>query len=99
MLFLDKGKESKGQPHYLNFAFRRGRILLGEILGIRFKRPEFMRLMHNSKLNVLGLKNLSNISWFMTEGGNQKETVPGKVVLIEEELEITVDRYPDISRI
>lgn len=89
--------ESNSQPHYLRIAFGRGTILPGEILGIKLKTSEFMRLMYNSKTNALGLKNLSNISWFLMENGNQKEIVPGKVVLIEDELEVTFDGYPDIS--
>lgn len=89
--------ESNSQPQYLRIAFGRGTTLSGEILGIKLKTPESMRLMYNSKTNVLGLKNLSNISWFITEGGNQKEIVPGKVVLIEDELELTFDGYPGIS--
>ena len=89
--------ECNSQPHYLRIAFGRGTILPGELFGIKFKTPEFMRLMYNSKTNALGLKNLSNISWFITEDGNQKEIVPGKVVLIKDELELTFDGYPDIS--
>lgn len=89
--------ESNSQPNYLRIAFGRGTTLPGEILGIKLKTPEFMRLMYNSKTNALGLKNLSSISWFITENGNQKEIVPGKVVLIEDELELSFDKYPDIS--
>lgn len=89
--------ESNSQPHYLRIAFGRGTTLPGEILGIKLKTPESMRLMYNSKTNALGLKNLSNISWFITEDGNQKEIVPGKVVLIEDGLELTFAGYPDIS--
>ena len=66
-------------------------------MGIKLKTPDSMRLMYNSKTNALGLKNLSNISWFITEHGNQKEIVPGKIVLIEDELELTFEGYPDIS--
>ena len=66
-------------------------------MGIKSKTPESMRLMYNSKTNALGLKNLSNISWFITKDGNQTEIVPGKVVLIEDRLELTFDGYPDIS--
>ena len=89
--------ESISQPNYLRIAFGRGTTLPGEILGIKLKTPEFMRLMYNSKTNALGLKNLSNISWFITKDGNQTEIVPGKVVLIEDGLELTFDGYPDIS--
>lgn len=89
--------ESNSQPNYLRIAFGRGTTLPGEILGIKLKTPEFMRLMYNSKTNALGLKNLSNISWFIVENGTQKEIVPGKVVLIEDELALSFDRYPDIS--
>ena len=89
--------ESNSQPNYLRIAFGRGTTLPGEILGIKLKTPEFMRLMYNSKTNALGLKNLSSISWFITENGNQKEIVPGKVVLIEDELELSFEKYPDIS--
>lgn len=89
--------ESNSQPHYLRIAFGRGTTLPGELLGIKLKTPESMRLMYNSKTNALGLKNLSNISWFITEDGNQKEIVPSKVVLIKDELELTFDGYPDIS--
>lgn len=89
--------ESISQPNYLRIAFGRGTTLPGEILGIKLKTPEFMRLMYNSKTNALGLKNLSNISWFTMENGTQKEIVPGKVALIEDGLELTFDGYPDIS--
>lgn len=89
--------ESNTQPNYLRITFGRGTTLPGEILGIKLKTPEFMRLMYNSKTNALGLKNLSNISWFITKDGNQTEIVPGKVVLIEDGLELTFDGYPDIS--
>lgn len=89
--------ESNSQPNYLRIAFGRGTTLPGEILGIKLKTPESMRLMYNSKTNALGLKNLSNISWFITEDGNQKEIVPGKVVSIEDGLELTFGGYPDIS--
>lgn len=89
--------ESNSQPNYLRIAFGRGTTLPGEILGIKLKTPESMRLMYNSKTNALGLKNLSNISWFITKDGNQTEIVPGKVVLIEDGLELTFDGYPDIS--
>lgn len=89
--------ESNSQPQYLRIAFGRGTTLPGELLGIRSKQFEFMRLMYNSKSNALGLKNLSNISWFITEDGNQKEIVPGKVVLIANDLEITFDGYPGVS--
>ena len=89
--------ESNSQPHYLRITFGRGTILPGEIFGIKLKTPESMRLMYNSKINALGLKNLGNISWFVTEDGNQREIVPGKVVLLEEELELTFDGYPGIS--
>lgn len=89
--------ESKSQPNYLRIAFGRGTTLPGEILGIKLKTPESMRLMYNSKTNALGLKNLSNISWFITKDGNQTEIVPGKVVLIEDGLKLTFDGYPDIS--
>lgn len=89
--------ESISQPNYLRIAFGRGTTLPGEILGIKLKTPEFMRLMYNSKTNALGLKNLSNISWFTMENGTQKEIVPGKVALIEDALELTFDGYPDIS--
>lgn len=89
--------ESISQPNYLRIAFGRGTTLPGEILGIKLKTPEFMRLMYNSKTNALGLKNLSNISWFTMENGTQKEIVPGKVVLIENGLELTFDGYPNIS--
>lgn len=89
--------ESNSQPHYLRIAFGRGTTLPGELLGVKLKTPESMRLMYNSKSNALGLKNLSNISWFITEDENQKEIVPGKVVLIKDELELTFDGYPDIS--
>lgn len=89
--------ESNSQPNYLRIAFGRGTTLPGELLGIKLKTPDFMRLMYNSKTNALGLKNLSNISWFVTEHGNQKEIVPGKIVLIEDELELTFEGYPDIS--
>lgn len=89
--------ESNSQPHYLRIAFGRGTTLPGELLGIKLKTSECMRLMYNSKINALGLKNLSNISWFIMEDGNQKEIVPGKVVLIEDKLELTFNGYPDIS--
>lgn len=89
--------ESISQPNYLRIAFGRGTTLPGEILEIKLKTPEFMRLMYNSKTNALGLKNLSNISWFTMENGTQKEIVPGKVALIEDGLELTFDGYPDIS--
>ena len=89
--------ESISQPNYLRIAFGRGTTLPGEILGIKLKTPEFMRLMYNSKTNALGLKNLSNISWLTMENGTQKEIVPGKVALIEDGLELTFDGYPDIS--
>lgn len=89
--------ESSSQPQYLEIAFGRGTTLQGEILGIHLKSSEFMRLMYNSKTNALGLKNLSNISWFAMENDNQKEIAPGKVVLIEDELKITFDGYPDVS--
>lgn len=89
--------ESNSQPNYLRIAFGRGTTLPGEILGIKLKTPESMRLMYNSKTNALGLKNLSNISWFITKDGNQTEIVPGKVVLIEDGLKLTFDGYPDIS--
>lgn len=89
--------ESNSQPNYLRIAFGRGTTLPGEILGIKLKTPESMRLMYNSRTNALGLKNLSNISWFITKDGNQTEIVPGKVVLIEDGLELTFDGYPDIS--
>lgn len=89
--------ESSGQPHYLRIAFGRGTTLPGEIFGIRSKQLDFMRLMYNSKANVLGLKNLSSISWFIVEDGSQKEILPGKVVLIENGLEIFFDGYPDVS--
>ena len=52
---------------------------------------------YDPKTNALGLKNLSNISWFITKDGNQTEIVLGKVVLIEDGLELTFDGYPDIS--
>ena len=89
--------ESSSQPNYLRIAFGRGTTLPGEILGIKSKTPETMRLMYNPKTNALGLKNLGNICWFITEAGNQKAIVPGKVVLIEDGLELTFDGYPDIS--
>lgn len=89
--------ENSNQPKYLKFAFGRGTTLSGEVLGISSKSSDFMRLMYNPKTNVLGLKNLSNLSWFSTEDGNQKEIIPGKVLLIEDELEITFDGYPDVS--
>lgn len=89
--------ESNSQPNYLRIAFGRGTILPGEVLGIKLKTSESMRLMYNSKTNALGLKNLSNISWFITKDGNQTEIVPGKVVLIEDGLELTFDGYSDIS--
>lgn len=89
--------ESSSQPNYLRIAFGRGTTLPGEILGIKSKTPETMRLMYNPKTNALGLKNLGNICWFITEDGNQKAIVPGKVVLIEDGLELTFDGYPDIS--
>lgn len=89
--------ESVSQPNYLRITFGRRTTLPGEILGIKLKTHEFMRLMYNSKTNALGLKNLSNISWFTMENGTQKEIVPGKVALIEDGLELTFDGYPDIS--
>lgn len=89
--------KSNSQPNYLIIAFGRGTILPGEVLGIKLKTPEFMCLMYNSKTNALGVKNLSNISWYITEKGTKKEITPGKVALIEEELELSFDRYPDIS--
>lgn len=89
--------ETHSQPQYLKIAFGRGTTLPGNILGIHLNTSEFMRLMYNSKTNSLGLKNLSNISWFITADENYKEIIPGKVVLIEDELEITFDGYPDVS--
>ena len=88
--------ETNSQPQYLKIAFGRGTTLSGGILGIHLNTSEFMRLMYNPKTNSLGLKNLSNISWFITADENYKEIIPGKVVSIKDELEITFDRYPDV---
>lgn len=89
--------ESNSQPQYLRIAFGRGTTLPGELLGIHSKQFDFMKLMYNPKTNALGLKNLSNISWFIAGNGNQKEIIPGKVVLIANDLEITFDSYPGVS--
>ena len=89
--------ESINQPQYLEISFGRGTTLPGAILGISAKEPSFMCLMYNSKINALGLKNMSKISWFTMEDGIQKEITPGKVLLIEDGLEITFDGYPDVN--
>lgn len=89
--------ESKNQPQYLRISFGRGTTISGAILGISSNSSDFMRLMYNAKNNALGMKNMSNLSWYVADDCDQKEIMPGKVALIEDGLEITFDGHPNVS--
>lgn len=89
--------ESTNQPQYLRISFGRGTTLSGAILGISSNSSDFMRLMYNAKNNALGMKNMSNLSWYVVDDCVPKEIMPGKVVLIEDGLEITFDGHPNVS--
>lgn len=89
--------ENTNQPQYLRITFGRGTTLAGAILGISSNSSDFMRLVYNAKNNALGVKNLSNLSWYVADDCDRKEIMPGKVMLIEDGLEITFDGYSDVS--
>ena len=78
-------------------SFGRGTVFPGELLGISSGCSPFLVVMYNPKGNLLGIKNVSNITWRIVKSGATEELKPGSIVPIEKGLSISFDGYPGLE--
>lgn len=83
----------------VRISFGRGTVIAGQILGIKQKSIEFMKLQYNLKENALGLRNLSDLTWIVRDnsGTDCEEICPGAIMRVKSGLVVSFKEIPDIT--
>lgn len=73
-------------------SFGRGLVLTGSNFSTSLPQGPLMRLIYNSKLNILGLRNLGSTKWLVQDSNGSRTIVPGAILELSEELKIDPDQ-------
>lgn len=85
---------AKNQTGELRLSFGRKTVIPGEFFGFPSGFMPYMVIMYNSKSNILGIKNTSNITWRITKRENTNILKPGSVTAIDNEMVIEFEGHP-----
>lgn len=89
--------QSDNQPGTLRISFGRGTFITGELLGIPSAFSPFLVVMYNPKGNLLGIKNISNITWRIAKAEATEELKPRSIAPIEKGMSISFDGHPGVE--
>ena len=85
------------QPGEFRMSFGRGTLVPGEFFGFSSGVAPYMKIMYNPKSNLLGVKNISGLTWYVAKPETADDLPPGAITSIEPGMAIEFEGHHRIK--
>ena len=73
---------TEAQPGEFRISFGRGILVPGEFFGFSSRFTSYMKIMYNPKSNLLGVKNVSSLTWHVAKPETAADLPTGVIISI-----------------